>query len=174
MSEEGGQTAEGADFEEFYQAAYAPLVGQLLAVTGSVEQAEDVVQEAFARAMARWSQIAAYEVPALWVRRVAINLALNELRRARRRMKALLRLDAMRPQVQLSAESTGVVEILRRVPLNQRPVLLLHCVLDLPIEEVARQLGLTEGTVRGRLARARARLAAQPASDLEGASSLHD
>ncbi|QIY76147.1 sigma factor-like helix-turn-helix DNA-binding protein [Streptomyces sp. RLB1-33] len=48
----------------------------------------------------------------------------------------------------------GVAEKLRRVPVNQRPALLLHDVLDLPIEQVAEQLGLPVSTMRGRFARA--------------------
>ncbi|MFF2519329.1 sigma factor [Streptomyces sp. NPDC058086] len=53
------------------------MVGQLFSVTGSLEQAEDVVQEAFIRALDRWPRIRAYDVPELWVPRVAINLAVS-------------------------------------------------------------------------------------------------
>src|SRR6266516_3255275 len=134
------------EFDQFYQAAYGRLVGQLLAVTGSLADAEDVVQEAFLRALARWPAVRRYEAPELWVRRVALNLAISGFRRARRQLVALLH-------------------------LRERPatVLLLHYVLDLPVEEVAHQLGLRASTVRGRLARARARLA-----ELERSAVAHD
>ncbi|MGW8880352.1 sigma factor [Streptomyces mirabilis] len=95
-----GRQADLTGFEEFHQSAYARLVGQLFSVTGSLEQAEDVVQEAFIRALDRWPRIQAYDVPELWVRRVAINLAVSEIRRLRRRAPALLRLGAQRPQQQ--------------------------------------------------------------------------
>jgi len=65
----------GDDFEDFYQANYPRLVGQLTVVTGSLEDAEDAVQEAFARASTRWARLRAYDVPEAWVRRVALNLA---------------------------------------------------------------------------------------------------
>ncbi|MFE4964666.1 MULTISPECIES: sigma-70 family RNA polymerase sigma factor [Streptomyces] len=168
-----GQQAGVTDFEEFYQSAYARLVGQLFSVTGSLEQAEDVVQEAFIRALDRWPRIQAYDVPELWVRRVAINLAVSEIRRLRRRAAALLRLGAQRPLPHLTPQTVEVAEMLRHVPVNQRPVLLLHDVLDLPIEQVAEQLGLPVSTVRGRLARARANLARRFAADPEGALSHH-
>ncbi|MEV4449165.1 sigma-70 family RNA polymerase sigma factor [Streptomyces mirabilis] len=168
-----GRQADLTGFEEFYQSAYARLVGQLFSVTGSLEQAEDVVQEAFIRALDRWPRIQAYDMPELWVRRVAINLAVSEIRRLRRRAAALLRLGAQRPQPQLTPQTMGVAEMLRRVPVNQRPVLLLHDVLDLPIEEVAEQLGLPVSTVRGMLARVRAKLARHLAADPEGALSRH-
>ncbi|MER5826408.1 sigma-70 family RNA polymerase sigma factor [Streptomyces mirabilis] len=155
------------------KSAYARLVGQLFSVTSSLEQAEDVVQEAFIRALDRWPRIQAYDVPELWVRRVAINLAVSEIRRLRRRAAALLRLGAQRPQPQLTPQTTDVAEMPRRVPVNQRPVLLLHDVLDPPIEQVAEQLGLPVSTVRGRLARARANLTRHLDADPEGALSRH-
>jgi RNA polymerase sigma-70 factor (ECF subfamily) len=168
-----GQQTGVTDFEEFYESSYARLVGQLFSVTGSLEQAEDVVQEAFIRALDRWPRIQAYDVPELWVRRVAINLAVSEIRRLRRRAAALLRLGAQRPQPHITPQTAEVAELLLRVPVNQRPVLLLHDVLDLPIEQVAEQLGLPVSTVRGRLARARAYLARHLAADPEGALSHH-
>ncbi|MFE2604730.1 sigma factor [Streptomyces mirabilis] len=45
------------------KSAYARLVGQLFSVTGSLEQADDVVQEAFIRALDRWPRIQACDVP---------------------------------------------------------------------------------------------------------------
>jgi hypothetical protein len=44
MSRSGG-------FDEFYQASYGRLVGQLFPITGSLPEAEEVVQEAFVRAV---------------------------------------------------------------------------------------------------------------------------
>lgn len=82
----------GGDFDAFYRDSYARLVRQLWAVTGSRQDAEDVVQEAFVRAAARWGRVGAYELPEAWVRQVAIRLARNELRRVRRGLAALLRL----------------------------------------------------------------------------------
>jgi RNA polymerase sigma-70 factor (ECF subfamily) len=63
------------DFGDFYQASYPRLVGQLTVMTGSLEDAEDAVQEAFARASTRWARLRDYDMPEAWVRRVALNLA---------------------------------------------------------------------------------------------------
>ena len=90
-----GEGMDGKDsFDAFYQDSYAHLVRQLWAVTGNRQDAEDVVQEAFVRAAARWGRISAYDLPEAWVRQVAIRLASNELRRVRRGLAALLRLRA--------------------------------------------------------------------------------
>ena len=62
-------------FAGFYKASYQRLLGQLFAVTGDLAEAENLLQEAYARAFARWSRVGDYDLPEAWVRRVAINLA---------------------------------------------------------------------------------------------------
>ena len=62
-------------FAAFYAGSYRRLLGQLFAVTGDLAEAENVLQEAYARAFVRWSRVGAYDLPEAWVRRVAINLA---------------------------------------------------------------------------------------------------
>lgn len=47
--------------DDVYTASYRRLVAQLHAVTGNRQEAEDVVQEAFMRAMPRWEQVRGYE-----------------------------------------------------------------------------------------------------------------
>ena len=58
------------DFDDFYAANYADLVVQIYAYFGDRQEAQDVVQEAFTRALARWRRLSGYEDPAAWVRRV--------------------------------------------------------------------------------------------------------
>jgi len=59
-------------FDEFYAGAVGRLVGQLYPVTGDLNEAEEVVQEAFTRAVARWQRLRDYDRPEAWVRRVAM------------------------------------------------------------------------------------------------------
>jgi RNA polymerase sigma-70 factor, ECF subfamily len=146
-------------FDAFYAACYGRLVGQLFAVTGDLHEAEDVVQEAFVRAAARWSRLRDYDVPEAWVRRVAVNLAASGLRRARRRLVLLSRLGPP-PQVPpLSVEHLVLAEALRALPISYRQVLVLHYLVGLPLDKVADQLDLSVGAVKARLHRARAALA---------------
>ena len=148
------------DFEDFYQANYPRLVGQLTVVTGSLEDAEDAVQEAFARASTRWARLRAYDAPEAWVRRVALNLATSGLRRARHQLAILARLPTPTAEPQHPTDRLAIEAGLRRLPLRHRQVLVLHYGADLPVEEVARQLRVPTGTVKSRLARARAALGA--------------
>src|SRR5256885_16211208 len=56
------------DFSEFYAAHFHSLTVQLFAHTGDLSEAQDVVQEAFCRALARWSRLVSYDDPIAWVR----------------------------------------------------------------------------------------------------------
>jgi RNA polymerase sigma-70 factor (ECF subfamily) len=71
------------DFDECYATRFRPIAGQLTVYLGSVEEAQEVTQEAFVRAWTRWHRICRYDDPAAWVRRVAWNLATSRLRRMR-------------------------------------------------------------------------------------------
>ncbi len=161
------------DFEAFYTATYDRLVGQLLVVVGSLEEAEDVVQEAFVRACGRWSHVRDYEVPEAWVRRVALNLASSGLRRARRRAALLVRLGPAADVPALSVDAVALTRTLRKLPLRGREALVLHHVVGLSVQEIAGELGVAVGTVTARLSRAHARLARLLAAEGEEIGHAH-
>jgi RNA polymerase sigma-70 factor (ECF subfamily) len=155
-------------FDAFYQASSARLVGQMLAVTGDLATAEDVVQEAFVRAAIRWSRIRDYDNPEAWVRRVAVNLARSEVRRGMRLVAALVRHGPPGEITAVDADDLATLQALRALPHRYREVVVLHHLLELPVEEIASMLSTPAGTVRSRLARGRRRLAellADPAND---------
>ncbi|HEU4400046.1 MAG TPA: sigma-70 family RNA polymerase sigma factor [Actinomycetota bacterium] len=150
----------GEGFHDFYRDAYPRLVAQLYAVTADLGLAEDVVQEAFVRAASRWPQVSTYQAPEAWVRKVALRLRLDALRRVRRQAAALTRLGARpRPQPALDPEDRELVEALRRLPRRYREVLVLHHCLDRSVEDVGVHLGVPAATVKTRLARGRTLLA---------------
>lgn len=152
-------------FEEFYQACYGRLLRQVALMTTDLADAEDVLQEAFARAALRWWQLETYDVPEAWVRRVAMNLAADHARRLRRRAAAMLRLGPPPAQPELSADTVDLIRALRALPLGQRQAIVLHHLVGLSVEEIGRQLGVPSGTVKGRLARGRAALARRLGTD---------
>jgi RNA polymerase sigma-70 factor (ECF subfamily) len=147
-------------FEEFYAGNYGRFVVQVYAVTGSLAEAEDAVQEAFARASAHWGRVGNYDSPEAWVRRVALNVAFTGLRRARRVVEVLARAQPPAPPP-LPAESLELVEALKALPVPFRQVLVLRYLADLPVERIAGELGIAVGTAKSRLARARQALARQ-------------
>ncbi|NUP36982.1 MAG: SigE family RNA polymerase sigma factor, partial [Streptomyces sp.] len=80
-----------ADFDDFYAATAKRTVAVVFAVTGDLGEAEDAVQEAYARAWTRWAALTAEGDPAPWVRTVALRLAVSTWRKARNRMRAHFR-----------------------------------------------------------------------------------
>jgi len=159
--------AESGSFTDFYAATVDRLLGQLYPVTGDLHEAEEVVQEAFARASVRWSWLRDYDVPEAWVRRVAMNLAADRARRLRRQARAMLRLSPPPAAPPISIEALALAQALRTLPVRQRQVIVLHHLVDLPVEEVARTLAMPEGTVKSLLARGRRALAAKLADRQE-------
>jgi RNA polymerase sigma-70 factor, ECF subfamily len=147
------------DFDAFFRQSYAPLVRALTVVCGSREEAADAVQDAFVRAHQRWSTISAYDDPAAWVRRVAINRVRDVFRRDARGRRARLRLagDAQAipaPEPDSSAAQTA----LRELPRQQRVAMALYYVHELSVAEVAAAMELTEGAVKYHLHQGRNRL----------------
>ncbi len=150
--------AEG--LQALYEASYRRLVAQLAAMTGDVTEAEDLVQEAFARAVGRWHQIRRYENPEAWLRTVAMNLARSRWRRATRGTAVMLRLRAAHQEAPApSPDHVTLVEAMRGLPAAQREALVLFHIADLSVEDIAQQLGVPTGTVKARLSRGRAALA---------------
>jgi len=155
------EAEQAATFEELYRGCFDRLVGQLTLVTGSLAEAEDLVQEAFLRAAARWPRLRHYDVPEQWVRRVALRLAINQFRRARRRSAALLRLGPPPVTPPASADALALDAALRTLSIRHRQVVVLHYLLGLSVEEIGRELVLPVGTVKSQLHRARQALARQ-------------
>ena len=144
---------------EVYTASYRRLVGQLVGVTGSLAEAEDVVQEAFVRACNHARTFRATDNPEAWLRRVAVNLARSRWRRVKRWTGLMPTLADPAPGRELSPDHVALVAALKRLPAAQREAIALHHIADLPVHEVAAALGVPVGTVKARLSRGRAALA---------------
>jgi RNA polymerase sigma factor (sigma-70 family) len=99
---------------------------------GDRHDAEDVAQETMARALVRWSRVEEY-APA-WVAKVAANLAIGQLRRAR------LVVAPPAAEDPNGVERTELVRVLRAIPRRQREVVVLRYLLDLSEAEVAERL----------------------------------
>jgi RNA polymerase sigma-70 factor (ECF subfamily) len=154
-------------FEEFFAATYGRLVGLLFAFLQDRAQAEDVVQDALASAWLRWRVLRGYHDPEAWVRTVAFRRAVDHHRRGVRQRRALLRLGPPPSLPPVDTEHLDLVRALRRLPLAQREVLVLHYVAELAVDRVAAELRLPVGTVKSRLARGRAALAQQLRPDVD-------
>jgi RNA polymerase sigma-70 factor (ECF subfamily) len=148
------------DFEALYAAHFTSLATQLYAYFGDRQQAQDVVQEAFCRALTRWSQLRSYDDPVAWVRRVAWNLATSQLRRDK--VAAAFRRRHVPSHVPPpSPDRVALTAALRVLPAKQRQATVLFYLADLSIDEIADAMGTTAGSVKSWLHRARAALASE-------------
>ena len=143
---------------DVFERSYRRLVVQLYAVTGDGAEAEDLVQEAFVRAVAAGHRFIKADNHEAWLRTTAINLHRNRWRKMRNLSKIRYRLERPTDLPGLE-EHVAVIAALRALPAHQREVLALYYLADLPVAEVADMLGCAVGTVKSRLTRGREALA---------------
>ncbi len=145
------------DIEEVYATQVRPLTLQVYAYTGDLGAAQDIVQEAFCRALPRWSRISRYDDPVAWLRRVAWNLATSRWRRLRH--GAAVAWPVREESVPgPTADRVALTTALARLPEAQRRAVVLHYLGDLTTREIAEQEGVAESTVRVWLHRGRSAL----------------
>ncbi len=147
-------------FDEFYRATAARTLRYAVVVVGDHAEAQDAVQEAYARAWRRWETVSAHPAPEAWVRLVISRLATDRWRRLGG-LAGALRRSGPQPTAPPPGENTVVlVAALRGLPANHRRALALHYLCDLSIEQISMETGAGANTVKSWLARGRERLAA--------------
>ncbi|HVU72932.1 MAG TPA: sigma-70 family RNA polymerase sigma factor [Mycobacteriales bacterium] len=144
---------------EAWLRSYPALVGALTALTGSRAEAEDATQEAFARAVTAWRS-GVPDNPDAWLRTAAVNRARSRFRRRRRGQELSRLIPDPGPVPAPTPDRVDLLTALRHLPSAQREALVLHHLLDMPVEEISRDLRTPVGTVKARLSRGRAALAA--------------
>jgi RNA polymerase sigma-70 factor, ECF subfamily len=152
------------DFEAFFEDHYPTVLRAVTLAINDAGRAEDVTQEAFARAYRRWRTVSAMERPVGWVYVVALNTDRSRWRRERNapdqgEEEAMLA-DPAGPVV-----STVVMrDALTKLSPRQRTAVVLRYLADLSVADIARVMGCAEGTVKATLHQALRNLRV----DLEG------
>jgi RNA polymerase sigma-70 factor, ECF subfamily len=154
-----GLREEGVDFESFFRAEALSLGRAMFLLTGDRAEAEDLVQEAMARAYERWDRVRHMDSPAGYVYKAALNL----FRRRRRRIGLRQLFEpVLAPD---PAEAAGVrgdlQRALRSISRQQREALVLVEWLGFDSDEAAQVLGIRPSSVRTRLHRAKIALRKQ-------------
>jgi RNA polymerase sigma-70 factor (ECF subfamily) len=164
------RAGDASAFDVLFRRWAAPLLRYLRRMVRDAAAAEDLVQEVFLRvhrARDRYTPDARFST---WLYRIATNLALNELRRPRRRAPHRSSDDAEAPPLVAQdpasddvahARRLGVAveRELGRLPEKQRAALCLVAVQGLSYAEVASALGVTDKAVKALVHRARSSLA---------------
>jgi RNA polymerase sigma-70 factor (ECF subfamily) len=150
---------------------YQGLVYNVAArITGNRTSAEDVAQETFTSAYRSIRRFRGGSLRA-WLTRIASNLSIDAIRSSRRRPEESLDEHLLNPAFQpvsavespeqraLSNElSDEIQRAIMAVPEEQRALLVLIDVQGMSYEEAAQAVGVSVGTVKSRLSRARARV----------------
>jgi RNA polymerase sigma factor (sigma-70 family) len=143
-----------ASFEEFFRAEFERLFQVLYLSSGNRSEAEDLAQEAMARAYERWDRVRRLESPAGYVYRIGFNLNRRRIRRAALRPRSWVGPAEESDPAEASEAQRDAVRFVSSLPRDLREALLLTKWLDLETSEAARILGIKEVSVRGRVHRA--------------------
>lgn len=148
-----------SDFDEWVAARGAGLLRLAYTLTGNGPDAEDVVQDALARALPRWSRIVAVDDVDAYVRRMVVNAHTSRWRRWRRRETPVATVhdvdlpvveDGGRPE---HDERRRIWAACRALPEAQRTAVVLRYYEQLEYAEIAALTGVREGSVRSRVSR---------------------
>ncbi|RKN44217.1 RNA polymerase sigma factor [Micromonospora endolithica] len=139
-------------FDDFYRDHVDRVHRALALAVGDATLAREAVDEAMARAYARWDRVRGLDNPAGWVFRVGLNWATSWWRKVRRE-RSPVRDTAHPTTAGPDPDGLAARAALARLPEGQRAVIVCRVLLDLTTAETAATLGLTEGTVKSRLSR---------------------
>jgi RNA polymerase sigma-70 factor (ECF subfamily) len=158
LARTGSRKAAGVLFDRYWTLAWSAAY----AVTGERTLADDAAQEAMERAFAALDRFDETRPFGPWLKRIAINRAIDHLRRTRRLTvlsdEALLHTWALGDAPEEDLRLWTVADAVAALGAAKRTVVVLHYWLDLPVEEIAGVLGLPVGTIASRLSRALAEL----------------
>lgn len=158
------------DVEVLFRNERRRLLGMLTAYLGDRAEAEDVLQESFARVQRAWPRIQRRGSAPAYLRSTAFNLARSHLRRRRRRPDPV---SALAPDRDLEPATPGpsiddgltlredqreVLAALGALPARQRACVVLRYYGEHGIEDIATTLGISPNSVKTHLRRAMAAL----------------
>ena len=151
------ELSDTTSFETMYRREYPGLVGVARALSG--QDAHDLVHDAMVKALVNWSKVSTYQRPGGWCHRVVVNLCRSRARRRSTEARYLSR--QRRHEASIAGPSEEVMSFwsaVRQLPERPQHVVALYYAGERSVGEIARILGIPEGTVKSDLSRARAAL----------------
>lgn len=154
-----GDREDSDEYALFFTASWPHLLRVTYAVTGDIQRAEDALQAAFAQAFAAWGKVSRADNPAAYVRKIALNAALAQERKAYRRRETVS--DSLHEPESNRSRDDDVVALrdevwtaVRSLPARQRAVVVLRYYEDLTERQIAEVLDCRPGTVKSQAAAA--------------------
>lgn len=133
---------------QFCAEVRAPLVGALTLYCGDRGVAEELAQEALARAFQRWASL---HSPRPWTYATAFNLARSRFRRVLAERRAHARVAVLAGEGAVdpdTASAVAVREAVRALPDRQRQAIVCRFYVQLTVRETAAAMACAEGTVK--------------------------
>jgi RNA polymerase sigma-70 factor (sigma-E family) len=160
------------EFVEFAQASSAGLQHAAYLLTGNRHAAEEAAQAALVRTYAAWPRVRRDDAFA-YARRVLVNYVTD---RWRRRLREYAASDLPEPAAgtdlaEQVVQRQWLISALATLTLRERAVIIMRYLFDLPEAVVARDLGITPGTVKSTSSRALAKLRVNVNAE-DGATSM--
>ena len=140
----------GTSFDDFYRLHADAVRRALCLALADIDLGAEAADEAMARAYEHWAEVGTYANPAGWAYRVGLNWARSRQRRNRWRDRRAVP-DRAVPTVPGDLE---LGQALDGLSTDHRAVVVCRYYLDWSVETTATALGIPEGTVKSRLARA--------------------
>jgi RNA polymerase sigma-70 factor (ECF subfamily) len=148
-------------FEELFYRHHRQLHRVARLTSRSAEDAEDALQEAMVSAHRGAGSFRQDAAVSSWLHRIVVNACLDRLRRNKTHLTVAL--DDVYPVADRTAQVETAIAVhraLMRLPVEQRAAVVAVDMHGYSVADTAAMLGVAEGTVKSRCARARARLAA--------------
>lgn len=145
------------EFSEFFTSRFDWARRTAYALCGDWSEAEELAQNAFVKAYAKWSSVRRESADA-YVRTILTRLFLDTRRRVRGREHPVADVPEHGVGGGFTEQDSRLHDALQRVPPKQRAVLVLRYVHDLSIEQTAAELGCSQGNVKSQTARGLATL----------------
>ena len=145
-------------FERLYRRHVARVHALMRRMVGGESDAEEATQDAFVRA---WEKLGSFRGEAAfgtWLHRLAVNVALNWRKaaaRARHRFDDETSPEQLAGRREAGAERMDLDQAIKMLPPGARQVFVLHDVEGFRHEEIATLMGVTAGTTKAQLHRAR-------------------
>jgi RNA polymerase sigma-70 factor (ECF subfamily) len=147
-----------AGFDDFCRRELPGLLTLARALAGAAV-ADDIAQEAMLATYRRWDEVQKLDDPGQWARRTCSNLAVSAFRRRMVELRGLTRLAGRRRVPPVEEASEEFWRAVRSLPRRQAQCAALRYVYSMSGADIARTLGISEGSVKVHLARARRALA---------------
>lgn len=137
-------------------ASKKPLLAMAYMISGDIQVAQDLAQEAFLRTWVHWSRVRTYDDPRAWTRKVLRNLIVSKSRSDTVRRS---RVESPRTVPPPDETHLMLAAALRSLPESQMLAIVLHDGVGMTVPEVAKTLKVPDGTVKSWLSRGRATVA---------------